>query len=207
MNRNTSDVPSRPGPATNVHRLRRRTGAAAAATDREYPDSDEERDEAVALAERVGDRQAAEQLGISVNMVRHFRVKQARDLASAMRELVQAGVPLEEVLGEAPDWRTVRLHTADKLAQAAGVVRERAVAAALDGNDRLLRSAAIAIDVFLRSAQAILASEPQRSVYDQSPADAAQWVVDLKEELRQRVAAKVQAEAEAVGLDTPEDAS
>jgi transposase-like protein len=203
MNRNRPDVPARPG---NTHRLRALTGAAAQASQRDRPYPPEQVAEVLDLAERTSVTAAAERYGINPELVSQWRRKAARDLHAAMRELVRAGVPLEEVLGPAPDWRQVRIQHADRLAQAAEVIRERAVQAALDGNDRLLRAGAIAIAEFIRAAQNILASEPVRHPRDMTQAEREEQEVRIIERIRRRRAQRrTQAVAESVGLDGGED--
>jgi hypothetical protein len=200
------DRPVRPGPGTNVHRLRKLSGNAAQVSGREYPYSDEERDKAVAKAAELGIPKAAELLGMSQSTLANMVSKAKRDQRAALQEFVQSGGTLEEAFGPAPSWREVRLFEADRQGQTAGLVREQMVQAVLSGNDRMLRAAAIAIDVLIRSAQAILASEPQRHPRDQSPEEHERRVAQIQESARERVAAKVKAEAEAAGLD-PEEVS
>jgi hypothetical protein len=198
MKRNLSDVPSRPG---DVHRLRPLTGAVAQASGRTHPYPPEQVAEVIQLAERVGLAEASRRTGIRADLIGEWRLKAKRDLHAAMRELVREGVPLEDLLGPAPDWRSMRFQTADRLAQAAEVIRERAVAAALDGNDRLLKASAHAIAAFITQAQNILASEPHRHPRDMTQDERDRLASNIVERARRRAEARVQAVAESVGLD------
>jgi transposase-like protein len=197
MNRNRPDVPARPGAE---HRLRALTGAAAEASGRSHPYPPEQVARVLEMAEQTSIREASERTGISAQLISEWRRKARRDLHAAMQELVRVGVPLEEILGPAPDWRSVRYQTADRLAQAAEVIRERAVGAALDGNDRMLRAGAVAINAFITAAQNILASDRRKDPRDMTQAERDERENRILEKARRRAELRVQAVAESVGL-------
>jgi transposase-like protein len=139
MNRNRPDVPARPG---NVHRLRKLSGAAAEASGREYPYSDQERAEVLALAEQVGDQAAGEETGVNPDLISQWRRKAARDLKAARAAYLAGGGVVSSPEAQAPDWRTQRELEANRAGLDAIIVRDRATQAMLDGNWQLVRAGA-----------------------------------------------------------------
>lgn len=139
-----------------MHRLRALSGAAAEASGRTHPYSEQERTEAIALADEVGVRAAAQQLGIPEQTILHFRNKARRDLAAARAEYLAVGGTLadDEV---APSWRAQRELEANRAGLDARIVRDRATQAMLDGNDRLVRAGAAYYAALVDRAQVLTA--------------------------------------------------
>jgi hypothetical protein len=150
---NQHDREARPG---NVHRLRKLTGAAAQATNREYPYTEQEVAESLAVVAEVGRAEAARQLGISETMLAAWEDKASRDLRAARSAYLASGGSLAE--GEdPPDWRTQREQEANRAGLDACIVRDRATQAMLDGNDRLVRAGAAYYAALIDRAQMLTA--------------------------------------------------
>lgn len=144
---------ARPG---NVHRLRKLTGAAAQATGREYPYTEQEVAESLALVAKVGRAEAARQRGISETMLAAWEDKSKRDLRAARSAYLASGGSLDEGT-DPPDWRTQRELEANRAGLDARIVRDRATQAMLDGNDRLVRAGAAYYAALIDRAQMLTA--------------------------------------------------
>jgi hypothetical protein len=184
---NQKNRPARPGEATNVHRLRKLTGAAAQVSGRTHPYTDQERQEAVELAWQVGIPAAAEQLGINQGTLATWKDKARRDLEATRAEYLASGGELAEG-EEPPDWRTQRELEANRAGLDARIVRDRATQAMLDGNDRLVRAGAAYYMALVDRAQ----------VLTSGPAPKALTVAERAEKER-RIVARWAREAEARG--------
>jgi hypothetical protein len=173
---------TRPGAGTTVHRLRALTGAAAQASGRTHPYSEQERQEAIALADEVGVRAASERLGIPEQTILHFRNKAARDLRAARADYLASGGTLAE--GEQPpDWRTQREAEANAAGLDARIVRDCATEAMLEGNAPLVRAGAAYYLALASTAQALTAG---RVAPKQTPEDVAEEVRRMRETLDER---------------------
>jgi hypothetical protein len=152
---NQHDQQARPG---GRHRLRALSGAAAQATGRTMPYSEEEVAEAVALAADLGRREAARQLGISESTLAYWQDKQRRDLRAARAAYLEAGgvVSSDE---DPPDWRTQREQEANRAGLDARIVRDRATQAMLDGQWQLVRAGAAYYSALIGSAQVLTAGQ------------------------------------------------
>jgi hypothetical protein len=113
--------------------------------------------ETLILAEQVGDQAASEQTGASVSAIREWRIKARRDLRAARAEYLASGGMLPDADTDAPDWRTQRELEANRAGLDARIVRDRAVQAMLDGNDRLVRAGAALYCALVDRAQLLTA--------------------------------------------------
>jgi hypothetical protein len=187
MNRNLPDVPARPG---TVHALRKLSGAAAEASGREYPYSPQERAEVLALAEEVGDQAAAEQRGVSAQLISQWRTKAKRDLRAARAAYLDLGGREKDgAVLEAPDWRKQRVREANEAGLDARIVRDTATQAMLDGNWQLVKAGAAYYIALTDRAQLLTAG---RMPVPKTPEEARQEVERMVQTLRERAAARAQ---------------
>lgn len=138
----------------NVHRLRSLTGAAAHgrfAGERTEPFPVEFVREALTLAEEIGVRPAAEQLGISPELLVRWKSKALRDYRDALAAAVEAGVQVQD-LPRTP-WVEIRTDVGDKIGSYANIIADQVVLAMLDGQAALVRAGAHAVGVFIDRAQ------------------------------------------------------
>lgn len=155
---------ARLGAATEAHRQRPLSGAAAKNTDRDMPWSEQKRKEALARAAEVGPLQTGRELGISFHTIRRWQEKQRRDGEAilAMPEVQRAVIEDRaiEVLGKALDEAGVT-----------GEERERALDAARGATARLQAGA----HRHVRSTP-----DPMRSEWDSLPDEVKQRRPDLR---------------------------